>query len=63
MPPLAKYGSDAVRGSLEQNAIFHVLLQATPRLRQRLCDEGLCNDDGVPVELPDYEVFKATATR
>ena len=50
-------GSDAVRGSLEQNAIFHVLVQATPRLRQRLCDAGLCNDDGVPVELPDIADF------
>jgi alkaline phosphatase len=45
-------GSDAVRGSVEQNAIFHILLQATPRLRQRACDAGLCDADGVPVELP-----------
>lgn len=50
-------GSDAVRGSLEQNAIFHILVQATPRLRQRLCDAGLCNGDGVPVELPDIADF------
>src|SRR5690606_30512900 len=45
-------GSDAVRGSLEQNAIFHVIVQATPRLREALCAKGLCNADGVPVELP-----------
>jgi alkaline phosphatase len=50
-------GSDAVRGSLEQNAIFHILVQATPRLRRRLCDAGLCNDDGVPVDLPDIADF------
>jgi alkaline phosphatase len=50
-------GSDAVRGSVEQNAIFHILLQATPRLRQRACDAGLCNADGVPVELPDIADF------
>jgi alkaline phosphatase len=50
-------GSDAVRGSLEQNAIFHILVQATPRLRQRLCDAGLCNGEGVPVELPDIADF------
>lgn len=45
-------GSEAVRGSVEQNAIFHLLVQATPRLRERLCAAKLCNADGVPVELP-----------
>lgn len=50
-------GSDAVRGSVEQNALFHVLVQATPRLRRRLCDAGLCNGDGVPVELPQVADF------
>ena len=45
-------GSAAVRGSLEQNAIHHVLLQATPRLRESLCRRGLCDGNGVPVELP-----------
>lgn len=45
-------GSTAVRGSLEQNAIFHLLLQATPRLREALCRRGLCDRNGVPVELP-----------
>ncbi|HEU4812963.1 MAG TPA: alkaline phosphatase, partial [Xanthomonadaceae bacterium] len=50
-------GSAAVRGSLEQNAIFHLMLQATPRLREALCDRGLCNADGVPVELPKHEAF------
>jgi len=42
---------------VEQNAIFHILLQANPRLRQRACDAGLCNADGVPVELPDIADF------
>ncbi|TXH77285.1 MAG: alkaline phosphatase [Lysobacteraceae bacterium] len=51
-------GAHAVRGSLEQNAIFHILLQATPRLRQRLCAANLCNADGVPVELPDPAQFR-----
>lgn len=46
-------GSAAVRGSLEQNAIFHLLVQATPRLRARLCKAGLCDANGVPVQLPD----------
>ena len=51
-------GSEAVRGSLEQNAIFHVLLQATPRLRAALCAKGLCDANGVPVELPKVGDFK-----
>lgn len=51
-------GSDAVRGSIEQNAIFHILLQATPRLRAALCAKGGCDANGVPVTLPDPAVFK-----
>lgn len=50
-------GAHAVRGSLEQNAIFHIFLQAMPALRKPLCARKLCNDDGVPVELPDPEMF------
>lgn len=50
-------GSAAVRGSVEQNAIFHFLLQANPRLRQALCAKGLCDADGVPVELPPPQAF------
>ncbi len=52
-------GSDAVRGSVEQNAIFHFMVQATPKMRERLCAAKLCNGDGVPVELPDPADFKA----
>jgi alkaline phosphatase len=52
-------GADAVRGTIEQNVIFHILLQATPKLRERLCKAQLCNADGVPVELPKPEDFKA----
>ncbi|MES2670603.1 MAG: alkaline phosphatase, partial [Pseudomonadota bacterium] len=51
-------GAEAVRGSLEQNAIFHILLQATPALRERLCAAKLCNADGVPVTLPKPEDFR-----
>ncbi|MEQ1511090.1 MAG: alkaline phosphatase [Lysobacteraceae bacterium] len=51
-------GAEAVRGSLEQNAIFHILLQATPALRARLCAAKLCNADGVPVELPRSADFR-----
>jgi alkaline phosphatase len=50
-------GSDAVRGDIEQNAIFHLLLQANPRLRAALCAKGDC-ENGVPAVLPkpgDFE--------
>jgi len=47
-------GSEALRGSLEQHVIYHVLVQATPRLRRQLCAQGGCNDDGVPVKLPVF---------
>lgn len=52
-------GAEAVRGTLEQNAIFHILLQATPALRGRLCAAGLCNADGVPATLPKPEAFRS----
>lgn len=45
-------GSHAVRGSVEQNAIFHFMLQSTPHLREAFCARGGCTADGVPVELP-----------
>ncbi|GAA3921256.1 alkaline phosphatase [Luteimonas lutimaris] len=50
-------GSEAVRGSVEQNVIYHVIVQATPKLRERLCAAGTCNADGVPVELPSIDAF------
>lgn len=52
-------GADAVRGTVEQNVLYHFIVQATPKLRARLCAEGTCNEDGVPVELPKPEAFKA----
>lgn len=51
-------GSAAVRGSVEQNTIFHFMVQATPKLREKLCAAKLCNGDGVPVELPKPADFK-----
>jgi alkaline phosphatase len=51
-------GSEAVRGTVEENTIYHFIVQATPKLRERLCAAGTCNADGVPVELPkpvDFE--------
>ncbi len=51
-------GSEAFRGTLEQHVIHHVIVQATPRLRERLCAADTCNADGVPVELPDPAEFR-----
>jgi alkaline phosphatase len=45
-------GSGAVRGSMEQNALFHVLAQSSDALREQLCRLGACDRDGVPVEQP-----------
>ncbi len=51
-------GSDAVRGTVEQNAIYHFIVQATPKLRERLCAAGTCDAQGVPVELPKPTDFE-----
>lgn len=51
-------GSEAVRGSVEQNAIFHFMLQAMPKLRAGLCEAGDCDANGVPVTLPDPAKFR-----
>jgi len=44
-------GAAAVHGSIEQNEIFHLMLQAQPRLRDYLCGLGDC-EAGVPVRNP-----------
>ncbi len=54
-------GSEAVHGTVEQNVIYHFIVQATPRLRARLCEAGTCNADGVPVELPEIAAFAPAA--
>jgi hypothetical protein len=41
-----------VRGTVEQNTIYHFIVQAAPALRARLCAAGTCDANGVPVELP-----------
>ena len=51
-------GSEAVRGTLEQNTLYHLIVQATPKLRERLCAARTCNEDGVPVQLPKPADFE-----
>ncbi|PPJ44599.1 alkaline phosphatase, partial [Rhizobium sp. KAs_5_22] len=52
-------GSAAVRGSVEQNTIYHFLLQSMPKLRASLCAKGDCDGHQIPVTLPKPEDFKS----
>jgi len=47
-------GAAAFHGELEQNAIFHIIVQHTPRVRAELCRLSSCNAAGVPVNRPRY---------
>jgi alkaline phosphatase len=54
-------GADAVRGSVEENTLFHFFVQATPKLRDALCAKGYCDANGVPSELPDPAAFRTAS--
>ena len=54
-------GSDAVRGSLEQNALFHVIAQSSDAIRGELCRIGSCNAFGVPVTRPERTALMTAA--
>ncbi|HEY5972034.1 MAG TPA: alkaline phosphatase [Pseudoxanthomonas sp.] len=56
-------GSEAVRGTVEQNVIYHFIVQAAPKLRERLCAAGTCDAQGVPVELPKPADFESAAAK
>ena len=56
-------GSHALRGTMEQHVIYHVIVQAAPALRARLCTAGTCNAEGVPVTLPDPARFNQAPAR
>jgi len=45
-------GAAAFRGSIEQHVLFHLMVQAAPRLRRHLCAARLCDTQGIPVEVP-----------
>ncbi len=47
-------GAAAFHGELEQNAIFHIIVQHAPRVRAELCRLDSCNVAGVPVNRPRY---------
>lgn len=52
-------GAQAFHGELEQNVIFHIIVQSSPLLREALCRNGSCNADKVPVNLPDRAMLLA----
>ena len=56
-------GSKALYGTLEQNSLHHVIVQATPLLRQALCQAGNCDSNGVPVTLPRLQQFQRPAAQ
>jgi alkaline phosphatase len=49
-------GASAVRGTLEQNTIFHLMVQAQPEIVKLLCRLGDC-ENGVPVKLPELSAL------
>ncbi len=51
-------GASAVRGSLEQNVIFHLLVQSQADMVRLLCSMGNC-EQGVPVRRPQYDQLRA----
>lgn len=44
-------GAEAIRGTVEQNVIFHFMTQANPRLRKLICSLGAC-EKNIPTTLP-----------
>ena len=54
-------GADAVRGSMEQNALFHVIAQSSDSIRGELCRLGSCDASGVPVKRPERAALSNAA--
>ena len=54
-------GAEAVRGSLEQNVLFHLIVQAQPRLRATLCALDACEAGKLPARLVPYARLQAKA--
>lgn len=48
-------GARAFHGEFEQNALYHLIVQQTPRLREALCSQGACDARGIPVRLVRVE--------
>lgn len=50
-------GANAVRGTVEQNVIFHFMTQANPRLRRLICKMGAC-EKSLPTKQPQMPLKK-----
>jgi alkaline phosphatase len=55
-------GAQSVRGTMEQNVLFHLLVQAQPALRAELCRLAPCSD-GQPTALPSRDKLRPAAPR
>ncbi len=55
-------GSAAVHGSMEENALFHVIAQNADAIRAELCKLGSCDANGIPVTPPTRERLLQAAT-
>jgi alkaline phosphatase len=53
-------GAAAVHGSIEQNVIFHLLMQSQPAIVDLLCAMGDC-ENGVPLRLPSEQSLRSGA--
>jgi alkaline phosphatase len=53
-------GASALHGSIEENVVFHLMLQSQPRLVKLLCGLGDC-EAGVPLRLPAEDALRAQA--
>ncbi|MGB0133992.1 alkaline phosphatase [Dokdonella sp.] len=51
-------GAEGVHGSIEQNVVFHLMVQASPAMRSLLCDINTCKMPGVPDQLPDLDELR-----
>jgi alkaline phosphatase len=52
-------GAAAVHGSMEENALFHVIAQNSDAIHAELCKLGSCDANGVPVKRPTREQLLA----
>ena len=56
-------GSAAVHGSMEENALFHVIAQNVDTIRAELCAIGACDANGIPVSRPSRERLLQAAAK
>lgn len=50
-------GAATFHGEIEENTIFHIIVQHTPLIGAQACTLGGCNADGIPVIRPTYQAW------